>query len=137
MAVTVLHRLKTCLVLRLVTTQDKNILNAKELKVEQHVLDVLFGHTAHHHMRHHFDAILLHDGTRHSHSTWTAAHKMTQVGAVRLFHIHILTSMSRDVDIFWTELLQRINRAEKSRRACPLHWWQHLEGEGSLFVLID
>ena len=137
MAVAILHGLETSLILCLVATQDEDVLNAQKLKVEQHILNILFRHATHHHMRHHLDAIFLHDGTCHRNRTGTATHEMTEISAIGLLHIHILTAVSRDVDVFGTKLFQCINRAEKSRRACPLHWWQHLKGEGSLFVLID
>ena len=128
--------LKSGILLSLVATQHKNILDAEKLQVKKHVLNILPRKTTAQHVWHNLHAVPLHDGTRHSNGTRTPAQTMTQKRTVSLFLIHILTPMVRDVDVFRTKLLQRVNRTKQTLSASPLKRRQNLKRKSRLLRLI-
>ena len=121
--------LKARFVLCLVAAKEKQVLDAEELEVEQHVFDVFLRESAAHHVRHHLDVVLVHDGRCYGYCARTTAQARAFEAAVGLFVIHVFAAVSRDVDVFRTELLERINGAEQTVCSVSFQRWKDLEGK--------
>lgn len=118
-------------VLRLVTTQQQYVADAKELKVNEFIFYILYCGTAAYHMWHHGDVEFLLYCCCNGDSARAAAQSQTLKLSVRQFAIDILRMVSRDVYKHWLELLQFVNSAEKTLRSASFQRRQHLKREMS------
>ncbi len=100
-----LHRLKRLAV----AAQQKQILDAEEVEVEQRILSLLLREPLADDMRHGLNSILVLYRGRDGHCARALAHAHTAETAVGLFLIYILTVMRRDIDIRRIEILQTVD----------------------------
>lgn len=111
----------------LVAPEHKQVGNAEELQVEQHILDVLAGESAAECVGHHVEPEFLPDGGRHGDRPRAAAQAFAAGCAVAQIFVDIFAAVGGDVDIKGVELAQGRDGGKELPRARTLQGGQHFE----------
>ena len=112
-----------------VATEQQQMADAEELKVQQFVLDVLDGRTTTNDMRDDWYPVFLLNGGSNGYRTGTAAHPTPLQQPAGQLIVYILTVVGGNIDILWIEDTELVYRAEKRIGAATLERRKHLKGE--------
>ena len=111
----------------LVTTEQKQIMDAKELEVKQLVLNILNGSTATDNMRLYGNMVTLLDSCCYSNGARATTHAKPLVLSVWQFAVDVFCMVRCDVNKGWIESCQLVNVSEELLCARTFEWRQYLK----------
>ena len=123
------RRCEATVLFRLVAAQQQQVVDAKELQVEQFVLNVLNGGTATDDVRLHGNVVALLDGSSDGDGAGTTAHAAALELTALQLAVDIFRVVGRDVDESGLQRCQFVDVGKQFRCTRSFQWRQHFERE--------